>query len=120
MLKIIDTQKTIKNNTLVVTVFVGKRKWATDNIETISTDYVKDVLCAEFEIESLINSPKHPVGNTNRKGIQTSGTWNFILKTKPVVEKEEKATTRKRKTTTTTRKKSNSIRNRMSKIANDS
>ena len=94
MLKIIDTQK------------------------TVSTEYVKDILCAEFEIENLINSPNHPVGNTNRKGIQTSGTWNFILKNKPTIKTEENTTTSRKKTTTTSRKKSNSIRNRMSKIAN--
>ena len=121
MLKIIDTSKKIKNDTLIVTVFIEKRKWAIEKIEKLETDYVRNVLCSEFNIVKVLKAPEAPVANTNTKGMKTIGTWNFLLKKD---ENGPKPNSRKKRTTrnnsNSSSKKSNSIRNRMSKIANNS
>lgn len=120
MLNIIDTSKKIKNDTLIVTVFVKKRKWATEKIEKLETDYVRKILCSEFDIVKVLKEPVIPVANTDTKGMKTTGTWNFLIKKH---ENDPKINNKKRTTrnnSNNSSKKSNSIRNRMSKIANNS
>lgn len=117
MLKIIDTSIFQKNNTITVTVFIKKRKWAIEEIKFLTTEYVKDTICKEYEIESIIAEPRHRVGNSNTRGIKTIGTWNFSIKEKQVEKKKPSKQTAKPKQESSKKPKT-SIRNRMSNIAN--
>jgi len=131
-LKMIDKiNKRVENNELVVEVLCNVRRYAKYPINELTTEDLIDIIKKEYNITSVKSKPAHPVGNSERRKMQLSGTWVFTIKEETVqdVKEEEKPkTTRQRKPKTATKPATKaatkaapktSIRSRMSTLAKE-
>lgn len=146
MIKEIKTTK--DENQLTVEVICEARKFAVHPIKVLTTEQVVAKLQEEYNIASVISTPKRPVGNTTRRKMKLSGVWVFQLEeskanktvsreTKveepkpepenteplPITEEDEEFRAEpKPKTNTGTRKRTSrgksSLRGRISKLTN--
>ena len=115
-------EETISGNTLVVSVVCSLRKFAVHPIKLLTTEELIDKINNKYNNITLIQSPNHLVGNTNRKKILNTGTWIFKIEQKEEkVEKPKPKQKATRKTATTQKTKQTqpktSIRGRISKLA---
>lgn len=107
-------EETLSGNTLTVSVVCSVRKFAVHPIKLLTTEKLIDIINDKYTNITLIKSPNHPVGNTNRKKISNVGTWIFEAKLKEEkIEKPKTRSTKKPKQPKTT----SSIRGRISKLA---
>ena len=107
-------EENLSGNTLTVSVICSVRKFAVHPIKLLTTEDLIDIINNKYNNITLVKSPSHPVGNTNRKKILNTGTWIFEVEQKEEkIEKPKPKTTRKAKQTKTT----SSIRGRISKLA---
>lgn len=121
--------KRIENNELTVEVLCSVRRYAKYPINELTTENLIDIIKKEYNIISVKSTPSHPVGNSERRKMQLSGTWVFTIKEDNVSKAEEKpkttrqkkprATTKKETTTTTKTTPKTSIRNRISTLAKE-
>lgn len=93
--KIMQVSK--KNNTLIVSVSVPRRRWASEEEYYITTEEIIKELSLEYDVLDTIKRPSHPVGNTKKSGAFQSGIWNFLIKKEeiPLVENEKPVRRRK-------------------------
>lgn len=117
--------KRVENDELIVEVSCSVRRYAKYPINELTTENLIDIIKKEYNIISVKSKPAHPVGNSEKRKMQLSGTWVFTIKEnveeKPKAETKPK-TTRQRKpkaTTTTKAAPKTSIRNRMSTLAKE-
>lgn len=119
-----NIQVSKKNNMLIVSVSVPRRRWAAQEEYYITTEELSKELSLDHEIIEVIQEPSHAIGNTKKSGASQSGVWNFLVKEeeKPKTAEDKKVTRRRKSPTApkpppkqTPQKKS--FRGRMQSIA---
>ena len=115
-------EENLSGNTLTVSVTCSVRKFAVHPIKLLTTEDLIDKINSKYDNITLIKSPNHLVGNTNRKKILNTGTWTFKVEQKEEkIEKPKPKPKTTRKAATTQKAKQTqpktSIRGRISKLA---
>lgn len=131
MIKSITVTK--KGYQLVVDVECALREFAIHPIKVLTTEQVIDKISDNYNVLSVVESPKSSVGNTKRRKMTNSGTWVFEIQEKeeesfeqppvepePEPEPEPEAKSKQKpkpKTTSRTSRTKRSVRGRLTSIA---
>ncbi len=106
--------KRVEKNILYLEIETTLKAFYSHKNVLLTEEQVFEIAKTEHEIESLISSPPHNVGNYFSTGTKNVGTWAFKLKPKPRAPRKKTKPAAQKKTLT-----KSSLRSKINKIAKD-